>query len=248
METDKTSTTIQTALTGFTIFEKVSELRWVLQFAIFLLFADLAMLGKTGRGIIEWSASTEQLLSNAGTLAVSLLMFGLFVSIILPVLIELVRRLTITLVIYGTPQFLRRERVYTREVGYVRPYELHERALKENSSFLLGIYREHREENEKSRVARLETGGLIFTVLLLAISDFMPHALGMHGMSLIQETGVKLGEQGGVILFYAALASFASLMWTWFTGWGEGWIYYPPLYEEIMDKKRSSTLPPVRGG
>lgn len=237
MATDKPNTTGPAAPDGIAIIEKASELRWVLQFASAVFFADLAMLWKTGHGIVEWTTNTDQLLNNTGILAVSLLAFGVLVAIVLPILSELLRLLMIPVVIYGTPRWLREEGGYTREVGYVRPNELHDFALKENSQFLLGICQEHCDQKTKERVARLETGSLIIAALLLAIVDLGSQWLGLSGMSIIAGFRSQLtGQQGMLILFFVALLTFFSLRWAWFSGWGEGWIYYPPLYEKIASK------------
>lgn len=240
MATDNQNTTAPSASEGIAIIEKASELRWVLQFACAVLFADLAMLWKTGHGIVEWSTSTDQLLNNAGILAVSLLAFGVLVAIILPLLSELLRAVMIPIVIYGTPQWLRGKPDYTREVGYVHPYELRKFALKENSQFLLGMYQEHCDRKTKERTARLETGNLISGVLLLAIVDWASQSLGLSGMSVIAGLNSQLtGQQGTLVLLLVALLTFFSLKWAWFSGWGEDWIYYPPLYEGAKSKARA---------
>lgn len=240
MTTEKPKTTSPTAAEGLGIIEKASEIRWVLQFACAVFFADLAMLWKTGHGIVEWTTSTDQLLNNTGTLAVSLLAFGVLVAIILPLLGELSRLLLVLTVIYGTPKWLHQEPDYTRKVGYVRPYELHELALQENSQFLHGMYQEHCEKREKERVARLETGSLIIAALLMVIADWCSLWLGLSGMSVIEGLRSQLtGQQELLVLLFVACLSFFSLKWAWFSGWGEDWIYYPPLYEKIVAKVRA---------
>jgi len=243
MEVEKSIMPKPTALTGLTIIEKVSEVRWTLQLAQAVLFADLALLWKTGHGILEWSASTDQLLGNSGILVVSLIVFGVFASIVLPVVGMLFRTLAWQLIInLPIPQWLQTERDYTRKFGSVRPIELLNLALKENSAFLFGIYKEHSQKQTKEQVAQLEAGNLIFAVLVLATANMAANWLGLSGISLIAELCSALGEQANLVLAVAAFMTFIALKWTWFSDWDSGWIYYPPLAKRLSQNDENKCL------
>src|SRR5687768_11172937 len=93
MEQAKDGTTKPSFSSGLTIIEKAQEIRWTLRLGVAVMFADLLLVWKTGSGITDWSASADQLLANSGSLIAGLLAFSVLISIILPIVGEIFRRL-----------------------------------------------------------------------------------------------------------------------------------------------------------
>ena len=80
MDQNGDTTTKHTLTSVLAIIEKIHELRWTLHLAMVVLFADLVLVWGSGRGIIHWSASADQLLANAGLLITGVFAFGVLMS------------------------------------------------------------------------------------------------------------------------------------------------------------------------
>lgn len=234
MNSEKDGSTHSTGSTGLALVEKISDIPWVMQLAQIVFFVDLALLWKTGHGISESSITVDQLLRHSGLLVAGLLILGVMVSVVLPIFGEVARFLVGLLPI---PKWLQTDRDYRRPNGCVFPHELLDLALKGNSSFLLDLYQEHEEKKEAERLAQFKSGRLIFSALILALLDFEVAQHGM-GASFLGEIYSVLGNYGGITLLMLVLWAIFGLKWAWFSGFDSGWIYYPPLCDEIEKEQR----------
>ena len=48
-----------TLSSGLSLIEKAQELRWTLQLATAVLFADLVLVWRTGKGLAHWSIQSD---------------------------------------------------------------------------------------------------------------------------------------------------------------------------------------------
>lgn len=226
---------------GLALIEKAQELRWTLQLAAAILFVDLILLWRTGKDITQWSVRTDQLFANSGFVLVSVLAFGIFMSVLMPLISELVRWLIWEFLIeIPWPSWMQTDIDYKRPLNGVSYYELRDHAHQKNDYSLLEIANKHEQEQKANLVSNLSAGQLVCSVLLLGVLDFNPNWIGLTGVSMLREVPLvfeRFGEPtlaGGFIL-----AAFAIKI-TWFERKPPAWITYKPLYDEIEEKRRRS--------
>ncbi len=239
MEHTKEESQKPSLASGLAIIEKAQELRWTLQLAVAVLFADLVLVWCTGAGIIQWSPSATDLLSNVGALVTGVLAFGVLMSIVAPIVGETVRQLVCGLVLnIPWPDWMRSTQDYRRPVGKVFPSELLDHALRKGDKFLLDLYKAHQEEDASRASADVSTGQIAFKVLVLAVADYCPDFLGIHGTTVLQTLVGRLGKPGEALLLFGLLLGLTVLKWAWLPVEGPGWIHYPPLYDEIESERK----------
>lgn len=228
---------------GLGIIEKVSELQWTLQLGQAVLFSDLALMWRTGRGIVEWSASTDQLLQNAGVLMAALLGFAFLSSVVFPLWAEAWRWLALEVAtVVPRPEWLTPSRDVTRPRGSVRPWELHDQALNEGNAFVFAIWTEYERKRQKAQEARSRIGDAVAAVFGLATMDWAAHAIGLTGTSLLAAFESSFGSLGTLTLMFAVAVGLLALKWAWLSVWDSEWVYYPPLHEQIVSRNSSADL------
>ncbi|MBI5926447.1 MAG: hypothetical protein HY836_12730 [Aquabacterium sp.] len=226
---------------GLSLIEKAQELRWTLQLSVGVLFADLVLVHYTGQNISHWSTSADQLLSNSGFLVTSLLMFGVLMSIVMPLSAELCRQIGWQLIIHVPwPDWMRTTRDYQRPSGKVYPDELHRHALEKSDKLLLDIYTMHNQKQAEGNAAKLATAQAIFSVVVLSAANYFADCFGMQGATLLQSAATTLGEYGELIGTVGGLFAFAAVKAAWYPAGSSDWIYYPPLYREIMEERKKN--------
>lgn len=224
---------------GLSLIEKAQELRWTLQLATAVLFADLVLVWRTGKGVAHWSIQADLLLSNSGFLLVSILGFGILMSIVVPLAAELFRRMGWQLLIsIPWPNWMQTERDYRRPVGGVRPSELRDYAYKKDDRTLLDIVTAHQEKEQKTIAENLSAGQMVFGVLALGLADYFPGILGIHAATLLREIPATFNSVGELAMAVAFLMALVAIKATWFSMDALDWIDYPPLYEEIERARR----------
>lgn len=228
---------------GLALIEKAQELRWTLQLAAAVLFADLVLAWRTGKGIAHWSAETDVLLANSGFLLVSALGFGVLMSIVMPLVAEFFRQVGWWLLIeMPLPDWMRVQQDYRRPVGAVLPGELRAYACRNNDRALLEMVSAHEEKRRKSIAEQLTAGQITFAVLVLGIVDFFPRLLGFEASTLLIEVPATFGPVGTHALVLAFVLGLLGLRLAWYTASPPSWIDYPPLYEELEKKRRERRL------
>ncbi|MBL5862106.1 hypothetical protein JBO49_15930 [Serratia fonticola] len=235
--------TSQPGLTsGFGIIEKIWEWSWALRFSSIVLFVDIALILRSGEGMLNWStAGHEKLLGNLGLLAASVAVFGLFVAILLPVLELLVQ--SICHFFSGLVPSSFNERDYQRPIGCVLAHKVRERALRDKDDFMMSEYRRHKAKKDSDQAFRNQVGRLTFGALLLAVIDIMLPVVGHAETSLISSAIQYTGDYGLMIAGLVVLGGIALLNAVWFKSPQLDWMYYPPLADEETAKELKS-----RGG
>lgn len=226
----------QTFASGWDIIEKIHQLRWTLHLAMVVLFADLVLVWRDGRGIIHWSTSADQLLAHAGLLITGVLAFGVLMSLVMPLFGWVVRWLLFELIWRITENNI--DNPHDR--GQVTPVELHAYAWRKKDKLLLDIYEAHQQKKWARISEKLANGQMVFSVLVLAALDFyLADWFGIQGITVLQALAL-LGKLGQYALFIGVLLAGAALWWAWFTEDGPDGIDCPPVYEEIEERQKKS--------
>jgi hypothetical protein len=234
MDQNGDTTTKQTFTPVWAIIEKIHELRWTLHLAVVVLFADLVLVWRSGRGIIHWSASADQLMANAGLLITGVLAFGVLMSFVMPMFGWIVRCLLSELIW----RLKENDIDNPHDRGQVRPYELRDHALKKGDKLLLDIYEAHEQKKRAVSLEKLAYGQMLFAVLVLAFLDFyLADWFGIQGTTVLQALAALLGISAPLVLFSGVLLAGSGLWWAWFPEDGPDGIYYPPLCEEIKEQR-----------
>lgn len=223
---------------GLSLLERAWEVHWALRLACGVLFLDMALLLRTGNGLMTWSASREGILQDLAFLTIVLAAFALVMSLIVPWLSAIARWIGWE-VIMGLPRFLRSSEEYPhRPPGYVTACELLELALRENNSFLLDWYHRHVARRNEQDIAMQTLGDLVFGCWVLVSLDWALPLMVTGGDSLI---GSVIGAlQGHIALVAMAIVvgSFVLLKHAWFPAYRTHWIFYPPLELALREKGR----------
>lgn len=225
---------------GLSLIERAQELRWTMQLATAVLFTDLVLAWHTGKGIAHWSLQTDLLLANSGFVIVSVLAFGVLMSVVMPLAAEVFRQLGWQLLInIPWPSWMRTEHDYRRPAGCVLPNELRAYAYRRDDRALLDIVDAHNEKKKKVIAENLSTGQMVFAVLSLGFVDYFPGLLGINAATLLREIPATFSGAGELAIAVALLMALVAMKVTWFSMTAPDWIDYPPLYEEIERSRRA---------
>lgn len=221
---------------GFGIIEKIWEWSWALRFSSIVLFVDIALILRSGEGMLNWStAGHEKLLGNLGLLAASVAVFGLFVAILLPVLEIFIQ--SICSFFSGLVPSSLNERDYQRPHDCVLAHKVRDRALRDKDDFMMSEYRRHKAKKDSDQAFRNQVGRLTFGALLLAVIDIMLPVVGHTETSLISSAIQYTGDYGLMIAGLVVLGGIALLNAVWFKSPQLDWMYYPPLADEETAKE-----------
>ncbi|ASJ24279.1 hypothetical protein [Laribacter hongkongensis] len=228
---------------GLSLIEKAQELKWTLQLATAVLFADLLLAWRTGTGIVHWTIQVDHLLANSGFLLVSVLAYGVLMSIIIPLAGEFVRQLAWDLLIaIPWPRWMQNERDDRRPVGTVLPSELKNHAYQKGDRTLLDIVASHQDLERKSIIESLAAGQIVFSVLVIGFFNYFPGLLGIHAVTLLNEVEATFDRAGEFAIAGALLLGLLAMKAMWFSVKSLRWIDYPPLYEELEKARREQRL------
>ncbi|QNH19714.1 hypothetical protein HEP73_00612 [Xanthomonas sp. GW] len=218
-------------LSHLSLMDKAWDSQWVMRFSCIVLFVDAALVLKGGKGLLQWSATTEKLWQDVGFLIVAAAAFGLLASFVLPTLAYFVRWLV--LLFPGVASFDDSGRL----PGCVSAGDFRDYALKRESEFLLRMYDEAWREWLRHRSERDEMGNLVFVTVVMAIADGMLALLYLDGRSLVHDALVQLGDGAWLLVPLLLTGAFLLLSKTWFAADRPVVIYYPPLYWEQREKQ-----------
>ena len=219
------------AAAGLGLIEKASELQWAMRLASAVLFVDLALLWRAGHGIVEWSASTDQLMQNSGVLIAGLLGFATLSSVIVPIWVEVLRRLTWEVVIH-LPTLSSIRTPASGFPGQVKPGVVRDTALAKSDAFMYARWREHDQARSDEEKTKLQISSLAVSVMTLSIANYSSASLfGFTGVSMLKAFEHAFDPFGSAVLLGLVATGLVALRWAWFMGWGDsGWIHYPSLY------------------
>jgi hypothetical protein len=238
-EHNKPDTSKPGLTSGFGIIEKIWEWSWALRFSSIVLFVDIALILRSGEGVLNWStAGHEKLLGNLGLLAASVAVFGLFVAILLPVL-EVFAQFIFRLFHKLVPSPID-EREYQRPHGCVLAHKVRNRALRDKDDFMMSEYRRHKAKKDSDQAFRNQVGRLTFGALLLAAIDIMLTVIGHAEPSLIYSAIQYTGDYGILMAGLVLIGGIGLLNAVWFKFPQLDWMYYPPLADEEAAKELES--------
>jgi hypothetical protein len=225
---------------GLSLIEKSWEWNWVLRVTTVVLFLDIALIVKSGHGLLAWDKASELLVRNLGFLAATGVAFGMLVALVLP-LSSMVLREFLGLGIWKVLWwFRRRDDRYRSPRGCVLSGALREKALREHSDFLLRLYERHRSDEQMYEQARQTQADLLFGFLCLVSFDTWLALSGRASTSLAFSMVEACGENGAGLAILLGAAIVCILIQLWFPERDLGWIYYPPLADEIEAERRRS--------
>ena len=205
-----------------------------MQLATAVLFADLVLAWRTGTGIVHWSIQADQLLANSGFLLVSVLGYGVLMSIVMPLAGDFVWRLVWDLLIaIPWPPWMRTDRDYRRPAGGVLPSELKKYADQKDYLALLDIVAAHEKLEKKSIVESLAAGQIAFSVLVVGFFNYFPGLLGIQAPTLLNEMKATFGHAGEFAIAGALILGLLAMKAMWFPVEPIRWIDYPPLYNKL---------------
>ena len=246
MTKDDADKTIGTNLSqkGLGLLDRAWTSQWALRLVCLVLFLDMALMLRVGRGLWQWSAGDRALLSDVGWLALVVVAFSLTVAIVIPVVLILLRQLG-TPIVYWLSSLTfaigATERPYQRSLGYVPTRALRDLALCEKDAFLIRLYEEHVQAREAERASREQAGELTAAAILTVLLDCLI-AQPTGGTGLIGATYGALGNWAHFVTVAVLLCAGLIMKWAWFTHTEPDCIYYPPLDRVLRDKERLSTV------
>ena len=220
------------------LIEKATDLQWTLRFVVAVLFLDLVLLRLMGHGIAEWSASTEQLLKNSGSLLAGFAVFAVGFSIFLPVLAEVLRSFVVN-VVTDLPGFRSLWITSNREryTGYVSPDVVRKEAFLRSDAFLFSRWQEHHQAETRWNSMQHQVGELVVAVGILAIIDWAANRFGLTGRSLLMTLETAGGWRGRFALIAAAFAGLTVLGWAWLSVRYQRGMYCPSLAPDPMQEE-----------
>lgn len=105
----------------------------------------------------------------------------------------------------------------------------------------------YERKRQKAQEARARIGDAVAAVFGLATIDWAAHAIGLEGTSLLAAFESSFGRLGTSSLMFAVTVGLLALKWAWLSDWGDEWVYYPPLHDEIVSRHSPADMyRPVR--
>lgn len=219
-------------LSHLSLMDKAWDFQWVLRFSCIVLFIDAALVLKGGKGLLYWSATTENLLQDLGFLLVATAAFGILVSFALPTLAYFLRMF---LWRFASVAVSDQDR---RRAGDVPAELLRERALERESEFLLRLYEQSVKQQDRERADLEHWGNLVFATMAIAIADGVLPLMYVDAGSLVHDALAPLGHWGWKLAGLLLLVAGTFLRITWFAPERPHVVFYPPLDRELRAQAR----------
>lgn len=224
---------------GLGVLDRAWDAHWALRLACLILFLDMAMMLRVGRGLCQWSAGDGSLLNDIGGIALTLVAFSTGVAIVIPVVVYALRDLFTAIWMQWPVWFAASDdRPYQRPLGYVPATAFHKLALRERDSFLLRIYEAHEHGKSMARKLRVRSAELTAAALLTALADWILARHVPGGVGLIGALVDALSSWSSIVVPGVVLCAGLILKWAWFSEVPPDLIYYPPLDDELRRKER----------
>ena len=224
---------------GLGVLDRAWDAQWALRLICLVLFLDMAIMFRTGRGLWQWSEGDKALLGDVGWVAITVVGFSFAVAIVMPVVVNLLQ-----LIGYGIrgwlPDFSTASdnRPYRRPLGYAPARELHNLALREKDEFLFRVYQEDQRAKRAAIQSRKEAGDLTATALLVALGDWLVGMWMPDGIGVVGALAEALGDWAFIVVSVVLLCAWSIVKWAWFAEAVADEIYYPPLDLELRERER----------
>ncbi len=224
---------------GLGVLDRAWDAQWALRLICLVLFLDMAMMLRTGRGLWQWSDGDRALLGDVGWIALILVGFSFVVAIVIPVVLNLLRLMSM-IILGWLPDFPAApdNRPYQRRLGCAPAREFHDLALGEKDEFLYRLYQADQREKRAESQSRERAGGLTAAALLVALADWLVARRMPDGIGVVDAIVGALGDWAFIIVPVVLLCAGAIVKWAWFADTPPNEIYYPPLDRELREKER----------
>ncbi|PBK03614.1 hypothetical protein CNQ84_13625 [Pseudomonas abyssi] len=230
---------------GLGLLERAWSAHWALRLLCVILFLDIAMMLRTGRGLWEWSPADMALFQDVGFVAILVAAFSLTVAIVIPVVLVLLRYVG-AIAMYGLscifPFLASTDQPYNRSLGYVPAQTLRNQALREGDDFLFRLYREHEQARAAGQASREQTGKLTAAATLVVLLDWGVAQWLQNKASLVHSTYEVLGSWASSITLALLICVGFIIKWAWFTSAPPDVIYHPSMDYELREDERQKRL------
>jgi hypothetical protein len=222
----------------FGVIERAGDFPLVIQVLSLALFLEALLLGVKHKNLLTFGWQEMKWASEVGEIIVAGLIYALILSVLLPLFEAVMTMIFAWHPINKLLQSSDEIEAEKRPGGCVRDRELKLKADEAQSTYLLDMYQRAtvRRQSANRQVSNLGTGALRVMVML---------GLNIYFSSQDTPSSVMLAKHlwsPDTFNFILALAFFA-LFCLSVRSWRRDpfrtlWIYYPPLYKEIMEERK----------
>jgi hypothetical protein len=224
----------------FAVIEKATDFNFLLQCTAFVLFLDSIFLRLHGKGIFDFIQNASNLdRSIALETSLLFLVFSFCVTVVLPLVggildpiyIQYVSaRITSLSNIFKTDDS--REFTYQRKYNCAHSTEVRDAAHEQQSSFLLGLYEQHRTKILERHVSSMRSGFYSFCLLAsLAVNYWCATPVAASSMT---RRIAEYCDSGAPISIAFVLLVVLTYRRFHENERDEEWIYHPPLYRALQ--------------
>ncbi|RUS67776.1 hypothetical protein CUZ56_00253 [Saezia sanguinis] len=235
MNNDESSQTNISKFTGvFGLIEKLWDITWSLRVFIIVLYVDIVLMLHNRVGLMGWEETKLFFTQNPGYAIAWFSVLGLFVSILIPSIEFVFRRVCEKLFwnhIYG---FHRGE----RRSGEALYSDVLEFATRSGDKVLLDSCKDHERNSELLAHKGSQIAWLTVATAILVAADIGIPFINYSDQSILYHFGQMVGWWGGgvVLLFY--IGCWYVLCFAWQLMDSNPWILYPPMADEIVAKEK----------
>jgi hypothetical protein len=223
---------------GLGVLERVWDAHWALRLACAILFLDMAMMLRVGRGLRQWTVEDKALLSDVGWVAPLIVAFSFTVAIVIPLVLIVLRQVSALVLEWFLPFLTKSSELrYRRPLGYVPAGEFYNFALCGKDDFLFRMYEAHERKKKTEQQARERAGELTAATLLAVLTNWLLAQWTPGSIGLIGAIADALADWASVVAVAALLYSGSVLKWAWFSDASPNLIYYPSLDQSLRDRK-----------
>ncbi len=222
-----------TSLAG--MLEKPWLFVWTLRVLIVTLFIDLALVWSGMKSLLNRGLTTA-LLFEPGIVLLAVCAFGIYVCILAPVTLQILKSLRPFLpdtISYRAPEYSR---------GYIRAYQVRERAMMTENQFWLAEYEKHEKRCSTGQQSAYTAALLLWTVLVLAAAEVCLSLRGSSDASLLVPAlfGLSIGLERLALVVLAMLAAIWSIVVLLDLSTDDDPMYCPPYAAEEYRKLREA--------
>jgi len=207
------------------VLEKVWDINWCLKACYVALYADIALVLLTRGGLYDLSLAPAVAWGNVGKILCVMLMLLVFSSLFVPMIVHVIRTVHDSAEKYDGGEMT---------PGNVSISKFRKLALSENSNFLLELCDRHDRSAKEVALKKSQACSLFVGLFILVPFNFF---IGMaRDVSVI--TRLTESNFDYVVTALSILALCYAIGWSLEKDHRRHWVYYPPLYEQNLKKKR----------